>query len=74
MVSCYKNVICGFCACCLLLGKISSDPKGGSLFTLLVIVYPGTVSWRIQAKLGVLLILAEFPSEKVSLSYLEHSG
>lgn len=25
-----------FCGCCLLLGKISSDPKGGSLFIPLV--------------------------------------
>ena len=37
-------------------------------------MHPCTVSWRIQAKLHVLPVLAAFPSEKMSLSYLEQSG
>ena len=60
--------------CFLLLRKISSGFKGDSLFTALASMHPCTVSWRIQAKLRVLPVLAVFPSEKMSLSYLEQSG
>lgn len=62
------------CACCLLLGKINNDLKGLSLFIVLAIVHLYTVSWRGPARLGILLVLAEFPSEKMSLSYLEQLG
>ena len=48
--------------------------KGGSLFTALASMHPCIVSWRIQAKLGVLLVLAVFPPEKMSWSYLKQSG